>query len=121
MGKAYCFSLGLTTSLWLKSRSKRTIPVSMDKETVRKAARLGRIEIAEADLDGWAKQLSGILKWIEQLQEVNTDNVEPLANVVDIELHLREDEQTDGGDPGKVLSNAPETVEGYYVVPKVVE
>jgi aspartyl-tRNA(Asn)/glutamyl-tRNA(Gln) amidotransferase subunit C len=93
----------------------------MDIETVRKAARLGRIEVAEADLPNWAKQLSGILKWIEQLQEVSTDGVEPLANVVDIELELREDEVTDGGDSGKVLSNAPETVEGYYVVPKVVE
>ncbi len=95
--------------------------MSMDKETVRKAARLGRIEVAEADLDGWAKQLSGILKWIEQLQEVNTDGVEPLANVVDIDLMLRKDAVTDGGNPDKVLSNAPETVEGYYVVPKVVE
>jgi aspartyl-tRNA(Asn)/glutamyl-tRNA(Gln) amidotransferase subunit C len=94
---------------------------SMDKETVRKAARLGRIEVAEADLDGWAKQLSGILKWIEQLQEVKTDGVEPLANVVDIDLALRKDAVNDGGDPDKVLSNAPESVEGYYVVPKVVE
>ncbi len=95
--------------------------MSMDKDTVRKAASLGRLEIPEGDLDRWAKQLSGILKWIEQLQDVNTDGVEPLASVVDIELHLRKDEVNDGGDPERVLSNAPESVEGYYVVPKVVE
>ena len=95
--------------------------MSINKDTVRKAARLGHIEVPEAELDGWAKQLGGILKWIEQLQEVNTDNVEPLANVVDIELKLRADIVDDGNDPEKVLSNAPESVEGYYVVPKVVE
>jgi aspartyl-tRNA(Asn)/glutamyl-tRNA(Gln) amidotransferase subunit C len=95
--------------------------MSMDKETVRKAARLGRIAVPEADLEGWAKQLGGILKWIEQLQEVNTENVEPLQSIVDIKLHLRKDEVNDGGNPERVLSNAPETAENYFVVPKVVE
>lgn len=95
--------------------------MSFDKETVRKAARLGRIEVPEADLEGWAKQISGILKWIEQLQEINTDNVEPLQCIVDIPLYLREDTVTDGGHPEDILSNAPEMVENYFVVPKVVE
>lgn len=95
--------------------------MSFDKDTVRKAARLGRIEVPEAELEGWAKQIGGILKWIEQLQEINTDNVEPLQSIVDIPLHLRADEVTDGGDAQKVLSNAPESVEDYFVVPKVVE
>lgn len=93
----------------------------MDKQTVRKVATLARLEIPETDQDKVAAQLGGILTWIEQLQAVNTDGIEPLANVVNIELKLRKDEVTDGGSPEKVLSNAPETVENYYVVPKVVE
>ena len=95
--------------------------MSITKDTVRKMATLARIEVEDSALDGWAKQLNGILKWIEQLQEVNTDGVEPLANVVDIDLALRKDEVNDGGSPEKVLSNAPEQTENYYVVPKVVE
>lgn len=95
--------------------------MAMDKQTVRKVATLSRFEVPESDQDKVAAQLGGILTWIEQLQAVNTDSIEPLANVVDIELKLRKDEVTDGGNPQKVLSNAPEEVENYYVVPKVVE
>lgn len=95
--------------------------MSMDKATVRKVATLARLDVPEANLDRVAGQLDGLLKWIEQLQEVNTDNVEPLASVSDITLKLRPDIVNDGGDPDRVLANAPETVEGYFVVPKVVE
>ena len=95
--------------------------MSLDKETVRKVAGLARLRVTEADLDKYAPQLSGIMKWIEQLAEVNTDNVEPLASVVNIDLKLRRDEVTDGGIQESVLANAPEAVEGFYVVPKVVE
>lgn len=95
--------------------------MSMDINTVRKVAGLARIEVKEEDLGRWAQQLGGILDWIEQLQAVNTDNVAPLANVVNIELKLRKDAVNDGGNPDKVLSNTAESIEGYYVVPKVVE
>ena len=95
--------------------------MSMDPATVRKVARLGRLALSDEELDRMGVQINGILKWIEQLAEVNTDNVEPLANVVDIELKLRKDEVNDGGDAQKVLANAPEQTEGFYVVPKVVE
>lgn len=94
---------------------------SMDSKTARKVASLARIETTDAELDVVAPALSGILKWVEQLGEVNTDKVEPLANVVDTQLFLREDKVTDGGIQGKILANAPETREGYFVVPKVVE
>jgi len=93
----------------------------MDKQTVEKVARLARIRMDDAELDKMAPQLSGILTWIEQLQEVNTENVEPLANVADIELHLRKDEVTDGDCTDKVLKNAPEETQGYFVTNKVVE
>jgi aspartyl-tRNA(Asn)/glutamyl-tRNA(Gln) amidotransferase subunit C len=95
--------------------------MAMDKDTVRKVARLSRLEMSEAEIERTSVQLNGILKWIEQLGAVNTDNVEPLANVANIELTLRPDEVTDGGDAAKVLANAPEKVQGFYVVPKVVE
>ena len=95
--------------------------MTMDKNTVRKVATLARLEVPDSDLDRVGGQLNGILKWIEQLQAVNTDGVEPLASVVDITLKLREDVVNDGGDPARVLANAPETTENFYVVPKVVE
>lgn len=95
--------------------------MSMDKETVAKVARLSAIEMDEAGLDKMAPQLAKIMGFIEQLGEVDTDGVEPLANVVDIELKLRKDEVTDGSCAEKVLANAPEETQGFFVVPKVVE
>ena len=95
--------------------------MSVTKEDVAKAARLARIKMSDEELERYTPQLSNILGWIEQLGEVDTDNVEPLANVVDIDLKLREDEVTDGDDESGVMANAPETASGFYVVPKVVE
>jgi len=95
--------------------------MSMDKETMRKVAGLARIKMDDAALETMAPQLSKIIDWIKQLGEVNTDNVEPLANVVNIDLRLREDKITDGACADKVLKNAPEEVQGFFVVPKVVE
>jgi aspartyl-tRNA(Asn)/glutamyl-tRNA(Gln) amidotransferase subunit C len=88
---------------------------------VPKIARLARLALPEAEMTRKGEQIKGILSWVEQLAEVKTDGVEPLANVADIELTLRKDAVTDGDAPDKVLSNAPEKVEGFYVVPKVVE
>lgn len=93
----------------------------MDEKTVRKVARLANIEIEDQDIDRIGKELSGILQWVEQLGEVDTDNVEPLANVVNIDLPLRKDEASDGNCAEKVLANAPEETQGFFVVPKVVE
>ncbi|MGQ0527800.1 MAG: Asp-tRNA(Asn)/Glu-tRNA(Gln) amidotransferase subunit GatC [Alphaproteobacteria bacterium] len=95
--------------------------MSIDKNTIRKVARLARLEVSEEDVDRLTPQVGGIMKWIEQLQELNTNNIEPLANVVNTELYLRKDEVTDGGIPEKILTNAPETVSNYFVVPKIVE
>ena len=82
--------------------------MSLDQKDVAKVANLARIKMDEAELEKYGPQLSNIIQFVEQLSEVNTDNVEPLASVVDITLRLREDEVTDGGYPKEILSNAPE-------------
>ena len=95
--------------------------MAIDAATVRKVARLARIAVPEERLDPMARELSGILQWIEQLGEVDTDGVEPMTSAVAAVLPLREDVVTAGGDSAKVLSNAPKTADGFYIVPKVVE
>jgi len=95
--------------------------MAIDAATVRKVARLARIAVPEERLDPLAKELSGILQWIEQLGEVDTDGVEPMTSAEAVTLPMREDVVTEGGDASKVLSNAPKSVDGFYVVPKVVE
>lgn len=95
--------------------------MSIDRDTVKKVAGLAQLRMTDEQLDKHTPELNNILKFIEQLGEVNTDNVEPLANVARIDLVRRKDEVTDGGYAQDVLKNAPEAVEGYFVVPKVVE
>jgi len=93
----------------------------IDEKTVRKVARLARIKVTDEDVARMTPQVGGIMKWIEQLGEVNTDNVAPLPSPVEINLRLRPDVVNDGGVQDLVLANAPEALEGFYVVPKVVE
>ncbi len=95
--------------------------MAIDAATVRKVARLARIAEPEDRLEPLARELSGILNWIEQLSEVDTDDVEPMTTSVAMKLPMREDVVTDGGDPAKVLGNAPKSDRGFFVVPKVVE
>lgn len=93
----------------------------MDLQTVKKVATLARLEMPDSELETVRAKLGNIMKFVEQLNEVNTDNVEPLANVVDIKLRLREDVVNDGGQQEKILANAPESAEGFFVVSKIVE
>jgi aspartyl-tRNA(Asn)/glutamyl-tRNA(Gln) amidotransferase subunit C len=95
--------------------------MSVDKNTVRKVARLARIAVPEDRLEPMAKELNGILAWIEQLNEVNVDGVEAMTTPVAMTLPLREDVITDGGIQDQVLANAPRSEDGFFVVPKVVE
>ncbi len=88
---------------------------------MRKVARLARLAVPEARLEPLANELNGIMAWIEQLGEVDTDGVEPMTSAVAASLTMREDVVTEGGDPAKVLSNAPRTTGNFFVVPKVVE
>ena len=95
--------------------------MSLDQATVARIARLARISVPEEQTAHLADELSRILDWIEQLNEVDTENVEPMRSVMEIERDWREDTVTDGGMAPQVLENAPEREDGYFVVPKVVE
>jgi len=95
--------------------------MAIDAATVRKVAKLARIAEPEEKLELLARELSAILNWIEQLNEVDTDGVEPMTTSVAMQLPMREDVVTEGGDPAKVLANAPRTAGVFFVVPKVVE
>lgn len=86
-----------------------------------KVASLARLKISDADAEKYGPQLSNIINFVEQLSEVDTDNIAPLASPVEIAPQLREDEVTDGNIQKEILANAPETLEGFFVVPKVVE
>jgi len=88
---------------------------------MKKIASLARIREPEERLEPLAREISGILDWIEQLGEVDTDGVEPMTSAVASKLTMRQDVVTEGGDPARVLSNAPKTDRNFFVVPKVVE
>lgn len=95
--------------------------MSIDTKTVAKIGKLARIEIPAGEREAVAKQLSGILHWIEQLQEVNTDGVEQMTSVSDQKLPWREDKVTDGNCREAVLANAPVREFDCYAVPKVID
>jgi aspartyl-tRNA(Asn)/glutamyl-tRNA(Gln) amidotransferase subunit C len=95
--------------------------MQVDQATVRRIARLARIKITDAEAQGLEGELSGILKWVEQLGEVATDGVEPMTRVVPIELKKRKDVVCDGGIAEEVTRNAPMAEDNFFVVPKVVE
>ena len=95
--------------------------MSLDEKTVARIARLARIAVPDDELAPLADELSHILKWIEQLNEVDTDGVPPMTSVAAMKLAWREDRVTDGGRSEDILANAPERQDGYFMVPKVVE
>ena len=95
--------------------------MAVDADTVRRVARLARIAEPEARLAPLAGELNGILAWVEQLDEVDVDGVEPMTTSVASVLPLRDDVVSDGGDAARVLRNAPRSSQGFFVVPKVVE
>ena len=95
--------------------------MKIDKNTTLKIAKLCRVRIEEHEIEELSSQLSSILDWVEQLNEVNTDNVEPLSNVSVAKLPLRKDKVNFEDKSKEVLTNAPEKLENYFVVPKVVE
>ena len=93
----------------------------LDQETVRRIAALARIKVSEDKLAPLAGELNNIIGWIEQLSDVDTDGVAPMTSVIETVRAARADKVTDGGDPEKVLTNAPEAEAAFYTVPKVVE
>jgi aspartyl-tRNA(Asn)/glutamyl-tRNA(Gln) amidotransferase subunit C len=95
--------------------------MSLDKAAVARIARLARIEIADQELQPLAGELSHILGWIEQLNEVDTSDVAPMTSVAAMQLAWRADEVCDGDRREDILANAPARDGDYFVVPKVVE
>ena len=99
--------------------------MAIDKDTVRKVARLARLAEPEERLEPLAKEISGILGWIEQLNEVDVEGVDAMTSTVDVKLPMRDDVVADGpvggSQPEKVVGNAPKTEDNFFVVPKVVE
>ena len=95
--------------------------MSVSPEQVRHIAKLARIAMSDDELDRLLPELNNILGWVEQLGEVDTDGVEPLATVIDQKLRLRDDVVTEGNIRDEVLANAPEAQHGFFAVPKVIE
>ena len=95
--------------------------MALDKADVRHIAHLARIRVADADLEKIASELNHIIGWVEQLSEVDTETTEPMTSVAQMALKTRVDQVDDGGYPDRVLANAPEEADGFYVVPKVIE
>jgi aspartyl-tRNA(Asn)/glutamyl-tRNA(Gln) amidotransferase subunit C len=95
--------------------------MQVDEKTVRRIARLARIQITDAEAKALEGELSGILDWVKQLDEVATDGVAPMTSTVAMKLRLREDRVTDGERADEVTANAPLQEDHFYVVPKIVE
>jgi aspartyl-tRNA(Asn)/glutamyl-tRNA(Gln) amidotransferase subunit C len=95
--------------------------MSIDRATAAKVAKLARIQVADDDLPALADDFNAILGFIEQLQELDVDDVEPMVSVTPMRLTRRADVVTDGNQQAAVLSNAPDAREGFFAVPKVVE
>ena len=95
--------------------------MALSKETIARVAKLARLELSDKEMDEMSVQLSDILTWIEQLQEVDVDGLEPMTSVVQMELKVREDVVTEGDQADAIVSNAPARRETYFVVPKVID
>ncbi|MBR9652511.1 Asp-tRNA(Asn)/Glu-tRNA(Gln) amidotransferase subunit GatC [Thalassovita aquimarina] len=95
--------------------------MSIDTKTAAKVAHLARIKVEEDALPALANEFNTILGFIEQLNEVDVEGVEPMTSVTPMRLKRREDVVTDGNMQDKILSNAPDAREGFFAVPKVVE
>ena len=95
--------------------------MSIDKDKIKHVSKLARISVDEKKIDGLVKDLSSIFKFIEQLNELNTDKVEPLSSILNAPLRSRKDEINDGKIRDQILKNSPEKNEEFFVVPKVLE
>ncbi len=95
--------------------------MSIDKETIKNISKLARISLDEKQVDNLSKDLSSIIKFIEKLNKLNTDDIEPLTSIIDASLRFRKDEILEGKIREQILKNSPEKNEEFFVVPKVVE
>ena len=95
--------------------------MSLDKEKIKHTSKLSRIALDEKKIESLSKDLSNIFNFIEKLNKINTDNVKPLTSILDHTLRTREDKISDDGIRDKILKNAPNKNEEFFIVPKVIE
>ena len=95
--------------------------MSIDKDTVKHISKLARISLNEKKLDSLSKDLTSIMKFIEKLNELNTDKTNPLTSIINASLKSRDDEVKDGKIRDQILKNSPENNDEFFVVPKVIE
>jgi aspartyl-tRNA(Asn)/glutamyl-tRNA(Gln) amidotransferase subunit C len=95
--------------------------MAVDKDTVAGIAKLARIKVDDAQQEALTEELSNILGWIDELGELDTEGVQPMTSVVEVQHSLRKDAVKDGDRQDDILQNAPESKQGYFVVPRVVE
>lgn len=95
--------------------------MSVDKDTVRRIARLARLKLEEERVEPMVQELNGILAWVEQLKEVDVEGVQPMTSVVEQRLKMREDVITEPNNADALMANAPQAEDHFFVVPKVVE
>lgn len=95
--------------------------MSVDAETVKRVAHLARIRVSDEEVEAFRGELNAILGFVEQLNEVEVDGVEPMTSVIPMPMKKREDRVTDGGKADDIVANAPETADHFFLVPKVVE
>ena len=94
--------------------------MSLDRKSVMKIAYLARIHVPEEEQDTLAEELSKVMHFVEQLNEVDTSDVVPMTSVVDMSLRWRSDVVEDGEKASDILANAPSCTQGYFIVPKVI-
>lgn len=95
--------------------------MSIDTTQVRKIASLARLRLNEAQEQAYTEKLNTIMEWVEGLASVNTDGIEPMISVVEADLPMRSDMVTDGNIQADILANAPDSLSGFFAVPKIVE
>jgi len=95
--------------------------MSIDKDTVKHISKLAKISLNEKKIDNLSKDLTSIMKFIEKLNKLNTDQIKPLTSIIDASLKARKDEVKDGKIRDQILKNSPEKNEEFFVVPKVIE
>ena len=95
--------------------------MSIDKDKIKHTSKLARISLEEKKADNLSKDLSNIFNFIEKLNKINTTNVKPLTSILDHSLRMRKDNVNDGNIRDKILENAPNKNENFFIVPKVIE
>lgn len=95
--------------------------MKLDTNTINKIAKLARIRLSDEEANEFLKDMNSILNWVDQLNEVNTDTTEPLTNISSSVLPKRDDRAEDVNSSDEILKNSPDKLQGYFVVPKVVD